>query len=89
MSIESVKSLATEMVSDLRNNQMNRYADSLSAAVVMLDDPATKIKALEKIESACHVKAYGDLFLETLPGFEWPTKVSKLRSLCQKQLSGG
>ncbi|MEE3320650.1 MAG: hypothetical protein VX258_08160 [Pseudomonadota bacterium] len=89
MNIESVKGLATEMISDLRNNKMNRYADSLSEAVVMLDDPEKQIKALGIIESACHVKAYGDLFLETLPGYEWPTKVSKLRSLCQKLVSGG
>ena len=87
MSIKSIKDLAFEVAGDLRENKMHKSADSLSTAVVMLDDPETKINALKQIESACHVKAFGDLFLETLPEFEWPKKVSRLRTLCQAQLS--
>lgn len=67
---------------------MSRYADSLLAAISLLDHPEKQVEALRSMESACHVKAYGDLFLETLPGYEWSDKVSKLRSLCQAQMSG-
>lgn len=88
MSIERIKSLANEMANDLRNNKMSRYADSLLAAISLLDHPEKQVEALRSMESACHVKAYGDLFLETLPGYEWSDKVSKLRSLCQAQMSG-
>lgn len=89
MSIERIKSLANEMANDLRNNNMSRYADSLLVAISLLDDPEKQVEALRTMEGACHVKAYGDLFLETLPGYEWPDKVSKLRLLCQAQMSGG
>ncbi|MCO1336185.1 hypothetical protein MO867_17790 [Microbulbifer sp. OS29] len=85
MNIEAIKSLASEMAGDLNQNKMEPYAESLMSVISGLDKPERQANALRTIESVCHVKAYGDLFLETLPGYEWLDKVSKLRHLCCEQ----
>ncbi|MDF1723141.1 MAG: hypothetical protein P1U59_01410 [Alcanivorax sp.] len=88
MSIEAIKILASEMAEDLVRNKLERYAETLRSAVSHLGDSEKKEDALNSIAQACHIKAYGDLYLESLPGYEWPKKVSKLRQLCLEQQSG-
>jgi hypothetical protein len=43
-----------------------------------LDDPARRLQAVKALRALSHPKALGDLFMEQVPGFEWPNMVSRL-----------
>ena len=83
--MDSIKLLARDIIKDLRENELSNYADSLQKSIDKLDSSESAIEGLSEIEGACHVKAYGDLYLETFSGWEWPNKVSKLGNMCRKK----
>ncbi len=82
---EHIQELIREMAEDLNENGLSQYANSLLTSSNQLDNPDMVVDTLSSIEGSCHIKAYGDLFLETLPGYEWPNKVSKLGNMCRKK----
>ncbi|MDO6745687.1 hypothetical protein [Gilvimarinus sp. 1_MG-2023] len=86
--MDSIKNLASEIEQNLRHNNFNDYADGIHLSIMKLDRKETILEGLSEIESACHIKAYGDLYLETLSGWEWPNKLSKLGSMCRNKKKG-
>jgi len=84
--INSIKEFANELVGDLIENGQTHGAKILNKQIEKLNHQDTIIEALTEIESYCHVKALGDLYLETFSGWEWPNKVSKLGEKCRKTL---
>ncbi|QBY05047.1 hypothetical protein E2K93_17155 [Thalassotalea sp. HSM 43] len=82
--LESIKSLATEIALDLRTHDLLEQALMLESQIDLLDQADNQINALNEIEGLCHVKAFGDLYLESFEGWDWPSKVCKLGQACKK-----
>ena len=82
--LESIKSQATQIALDLRTHDFLEQALMLESHLDLLTQVDTQIDALNEIEGLCHVKAFGDLYLESFEGWDWPSKVSKLGQACRK-----
>ena len=82
--LESIKSQATEVALDLRTHDLLEQALMLESQIDLLNEVNNQIDALNEIEGLCHVKAFGDLYLESFDGWDWPSKVSKLGQACKK-----
>ena len=84
---EHIQNLLLEMSKDLSENGHLAQARQLSAAYSNLDRPECVEETLKNVQSLCHIRIYGDLYLENYVGFEWANKVSKLGSMCKKKLN--
>ncbi|GBL06355.1 hypothetical protein [Glaciecola sp. KUL10] len=82
--LDSIKNQAVEIAIDLRSHDLLEQALLLEAQIDLLDNSQTILAALQEIEGLCHVKAFGDLYLESFEGWDWPSKVSKLGQACKK-----
>jgi hypothetical protein len=82
--LDSIKNQAVEIALELRGHDLLEQALLLEAQIDLLDKSESLLEALREIEGLCHVKAFGDLYLESFEGWDWPSKVSKLGQTCKK-----
>ncbi len=84
---EHIRDLLLEMSQDLSESGHLAQARQLSAASSNLNRPECVEETLKKVQSLCHIRIYGDLYLKNFDGFEWANKVGKLGSMCNKKLN--
>lgn len=76
---DEVKAAGRLVLNTLCEHKPGReYTASVEAAMQDLDDPARRLRAVKALCALSHPKALGDLFVEQVPGFEWPNMVSRL-----------
>lgn len=54
------------------------YTTAVREAMRKLDDRASRLDAVKALSGLAHPKALGDIYLEGMPGFEWPNLVGGL-----------
>jgi len=58
------------------------HESMLSAEISRLSVPAERLAAVSALRDLSHVRNLGDIFLEGVPGFDWPNMVEHLYYVC-------
>ncbi len=61
-----------------RHSRSSTYLSLVEEPMQALDDPERRLNAVKVLSGAAHPKCLGDIYLEEMPGFEWPNLVSSL-----------
>lgn len=82
----SIRSQIDELTNLLIEAGHEDRAKKLSQLKILLEDDTQVAAALAEITGLCHIKAYGDLNMPNMSGWDWLTKLGKLKSTCQRMI---
>lgn len=65
-----------------RSGSTGVHVSMFSNEISRLSVPAEQLAAVSALCGLSHVKDLGDIYLESVPGFDWPNMVGHLHGVC-------